>query len=119
MWVVVSDDQLWPDSQESFEVYLGDQLFLGSKKVSLNLLSGEILGDALATLDTLGKLKYTIHRTEGDFLVWGAKLLVETCPRSVPDGGATLMLLGVALAGIESLRRKRATKTQRNGVATN
>jgi hypothetical protein len=51
------------------------------------------------------------ERVEGDFLFWGAKLLVETCPKSVPDGGATLMLLGAALAGIESLRRR---TTRRN-----
>ena len=110
LWVVATDDQVRPDSEESASVYLGDQLFLGPKKISLNLLSGELSGNALATLDKYGKIKYSIHREEGDFLVWGAKLLVETSPRSVPDGGATLMLLGVALAGIESLRRRTAKR---------
>jgi hypothetical protein len=112
LWVAATDDQVWPwpDSQESAAVYLGDQLFLGPKNISLNLLSGEITGNALATLDNYGKLKYSIRREEGDFLVWSAKLLVETSPRSVPDGGATLMLLGVGLAGIESLRRRTARR---------
>jgi hypothetical protein len=108
LWVGLSDDQIWPDAQESVAVYLEDQLFLGPKPVTLSLLSGEISGSALATLDDTGKLKYTIRRTEGDLSFWSAKLLVETNPRSVPDGGATLMLLGLALAGIESLRRTRA-----------
>ncbi len=106
LWVGLSDDQLWPDAEESAAVDLEDQLFLGPKPVTLNLLSGEISGSILATLDDTGKLKYTIRRTEGDLSFWSAKLLVETSPRAVPDGGATLMLLGLALAGIESLRRR-------------
>jgi hypothetical protein len=109
VWFPVSDDQ-WFDPQEKVAVDLGDQPFLGPESATLNLLSDKISGGAFVTLDTTGKLKYTICRTEGDFLAWGAKLLVETCPRAVPDGGATLMLLGVALAGIEPLRRKMARR---------
>ena len=111
LWVAVSDDQIWPDSDERVKVDLADKSFLGPHNVSLNLLSGVISGDAFDVLNTTGKLKYAVRRVEGDFLFWGAKLLVETCPKSVPDGGATLMLLGAALAGIESLRRR---TTRRN-----
>ena len=111
LWVAVSDDQIWPDSNERVKVDLADKSFLGPHNVSLNLLSGVISGDAFDVLNTTGKLKYAVRRVEGDFLFWGAKLLVESCPKSVPDGGATLMLLGAALAGIESLRRR---TTRRN-----
>ena len=106
-------DQVWPrpDFQESGSVYLGDELFLAPKNIILNLLSGEISGTTLAALDKDGKLKYSIHRVEGDFLVWGAKLLVETRPRICSRRRrATLMLFGAALAGIESLRRSTAKR---------
>jgi hypothetical protein len=114
-WFFVKDDELWnpKDKSEKVAIDLGDESFLGSNSAYFNLLGGDISGDALATLDTFGTLKYTIGRTEGDFLAMSAKLYVETSPRAVPDGGATLMLLGVALAGIESLRRKMARRTQR------
>ena len=59
----------------------------------------------------MGPLKFTVKREAGDFVVWEAKLVYETSPTSVPDGGATLMLLGVALAGIESLRRATAKQS--------
>ena len=81
-----------------------------SGEASFNLLGGDFSGEALAWLDATGKLQYTIRRTEGDFYALAAKLYVETCPKAVPDGGATLMLLGVTLAGIESLRRRIARR---------
>ena len=103
-WFPVSDDQSF-DWSEEVAVDLEGQPFLGPSSATLNLLlGGKISGNAFATLDTTGQLKYSLYATEGDSLSWGGKLYVETCPRPVPDGGATLMLLGVALAGIESLR---------------
>ena len=108
-WFLVEDD--WSrDSKEKVAVDLENQRFVGPSNASLNLLGGQISSDALLTLATTGTLKFTIRRTEGDFLAKEAKLEVETRPRVVPDGGATLMLLGVALAGIESLRRRMARR---------
>jgi hypothetical protein len=111
-WFFVKDDELWnpKDKSEKVAIDLGNKYFLGDNSAYFNLLGGELSDDALATLDTTGTLKYTLRRTEGDFLALAAKLYVETCPRAVPDGGATLMLLGVALAGIESLRRRMARR---------
>ena len=106
-WFFVVDDW-WLDSKEKVAVDLGNQPFVGPSNASLNLLGGQISSDALLTLATTGTLKYAIRRTEGDFLALAAKLEVETRP--VPDGGATLMLLGVALAGMESLRRRMARR---------
>ncbi|HEY5705639.1 MAG TPA: hypothetical protein VIS96_08710 [Terrimicrobiaceae bacterium] len=111
-WFAVSDDQLL-DSGEWVEIDLGDQDFLGPLKVDLNLVGGNISGEALLTLDAKGKLKYTVRAAGGDFWALGAKLSVEVNPRSVPEGGATLMLLGMALAGIEALRRTTAGKNRR------
>ena len=113
-WFLVLDDQ-WFDPNEKVAVV--DKPFVGSSYASFNILGGKVSGDALVTLDTTGTLKYTLRRTEGDFLALAAKLYVETCPRAVPDGGTILMLLGAALAGIESLRRKMArTNTQRRSA---
>jgi hypothetical protein len=104
-WFPVTDDQ-WFDWSEEVAVDLGGQPFLGPSSATLNVLGGNVSGNAFATLDTTGQLKYSFRGTEGDSLSWGGKLYVETRPRSVPDGGATLMLLGMALGGIEPLRRK-------------
>ena len=109
-WFLFSDDSL-VDGSEWVSVDLGYDTFLDPVKITFALVgSGPIIGDAFLTLDETGKLKYTIHRTRGDFWALAAKLKVETSPRGVPDGGATLMLLGVAFAGIESLRRRMASK---------
>jgi VPDSG-CTERM motif len=118
-WFLVLDDQ-WFDKGEKVALNLGDKPFCGPSNASFNILGGQICGDALVTLDTTGTLKYTFCRTEGDFLALAAKLYVETCPKAVPDGGTTLMLLGVALAGIEPLRRRMVRRnTQRNRQGCN
>lgn len=113
VWFSVVDDELWnpKDKGERVAIDLGGQPFLGPSNAYFNpFLIDEISGDALATLDKYGALKYAVRSTEGDFWAAFAKLYVETSPRAVPDGGATLMLLGVALAGIESLRRRMAKR---------
>ena len=83
----------------------------GPSNASLNLAGGQILGDASVTLDATGMLKYAFRGT-GDGFFASDKSDGETSSRGVPDGGATLMLLGVALAAIEPLRRRIA---RRNG----
>ncbi len=113
VWFAVSDDQLL-DSDEWVQFKLNGEDFLKPIEVDLTLVSGQILGTALVSLDATGKLSYTIQQTgRGDFWALGAKLMAEAGPRAVPDGGATLMLLGGALAGIEVLRRRAAKKLKR------
>ena len=109
VWFAVSDDQLL-DSDEWVQFTLDGLNFLNPIEVDLTLVSGQVSGSALVSLDSTGTLSYTIHRTEGDFWALGAKLMAQAGPRSVPDGGATLMLLGGALARIEVLRRRSARK---------
>jgi hypothetical protein len=116
VWFSVLDDEMWnpKDKNEKVAIDLGSKPFLGPYNAYFNpFFGGEISGDDLATLDKYGALKYTIRSYEGDFWAAFAKLYVETSPRAVPDGGATLMLLGVALAGIESLRRRMAKRNLR------
>ena len=109
VWFGLSDDRLL-DSDEWVEFKLDGLDFLNPIEVDLGLVSGQVLGQALVSLDSTGTLSYVIQRTDGDFWALGAKLMAEAKPRTVPDGGATLMLLGGALAGIEALRRRSARK---------
>jgi hypothetical protein len=103
-------DNHWYDKGEEVAVDLEKKRFLCRSDASFNLLGRQISADALAKLATTGSLQYTIHAIEGDFLAVAAKLWVETCPKTVPDGGATLMLLCLTLAGIEPLRRRMARR---------
>jgi hypothetical protein len=107
-WFLVEDDERY-DGVENVQVDLAGDRFRVPSNAGFNL-GVQISGDALLTLATTGTLQYTFRSAEGDFDALAAKLWVETSPRGVPDGGATLMLLGVALAGIESLRRRMARR---------
>ena len=107
LWIGAKDDQV-SDPWESGSVYLGDRQLVGPKKLSIYDLGGVVSGDALGKLDNDGILKFTVKREAGDFIYWQAKLVYKTSPISVPDGGATLMLLGLGMAGIEVLRRRTA-----------
>ena len=115
-WFQVGDDWDLRYEKEKVAVDLGRTYGQFSGSATSSLLGGDFSGEALASLNATGMLQYTIRRTEGDFDALAAKLYIETSPRAVPDGGATLMLLGVALAGIESLRRRIAGKSLQQGA---
>ena len=102
-WSLVSEDQSFAKA-ETVEAGLG-----GPSNASLNLAGGQILGDSLVTLDATGMLKYAFQGTGDDFFA-SDKSDAETSSRGVPDGGATLMLLGAALAALEPLRRRMAKR---------
>jgi hypothetical protein len=114
----LSDDQLL-DTDEWVTFELNGEDFLSPIEVDLTLVGGQVIGQALVTLDQTGTLSYSIlwdryrNTRYSDFWALGAKLVAEAGPRAVPDGGATLMLLGGALAGIEVLRRRAAKKLKR------
>jgi hypothetical protein len=103
-WFALSDDQIL-DSDEWVQLKLDGLNFLTPIEVDLTLVSGQVTGSALVTLNSTGKLSYLIQRTAGDFWALGAKLMADAGPRSVPDGGVTLMLLGGGMAAIEFMRR--------------
>jgi hypothetical protein len=63
----------------------------------------------LASLNADGKVTYEVTAVDGDFVFDYARLDVDgidnTIP-SVPDGGATAMLLGLGTLGVAAMRRK-------------
>ena len=107
-WFTVSKD-LGFAKQETLEAKLG-----GPGSASLDPARGQILGDAPVTLDATGMLKYAFRGTRDDFFAFSqnsdAQTSAQASSKRVPDGGATLMLLGVALAAIEPLRRRMARR---------
>lgn len=91
---------------ESYSIKFGPETFAsgGSFYWFLNL-SGSVSGSAFGTLDATGILSYTVYRNSGEFWLKNARLDVETAPRQVPDSGATLALLGIAMAAVAGARR--------------
>jgi hypothetical protein len=86
--------------------------FLNGEDASHHKLTVEnsITGAAFTLLNDNGFISYTVTATQGgsDFILQYAKLtaLTEVGPRGVPEGGATLVLLGMALTGIGLLKAK-------------
>jgi hypothetical protein len=65
--------------------------------------------DILASLNADGKVDYQVTAIEGDFVFDYARLDVDGIDNqipSVPDGGATAMLLGLGTLGVAAMRRK-------------
>ena len=102
------------NGDEGFNITVEGDLFVtqGSFSASIDV-GGSIVGALLGNLDEDGILNYTITRTGGNFWLWNAKLTAEGQERQpstngVPDGGATLTMLGMGLLGVFSIRRKLA-----------
>jgi hypothetical protein len=78
----------------------------------INILT--VVGTTTANLTLLGdindegRLNYTLKAADGDFLAIGGRVTVEaeTTNSQVPDGGSSLGLLTLALAGLRVLRRE-------------
>jgi hypothetical protein len=77
-----------------------------------NIFGGLLQGDALLDLSADGIISYTIRWVCGDpFKLLTASLIAESTANStlpsapVPDGGATLAMLGLALLALEGTRR--------------
>jgi hypothetical protein len=87
----------------------GDYTAGGSVRNGFNLFGGTLLGEALLDLSLDGIIGFTIHWLSGDaFRVSEAALSVQTISNAqpVPDGGSTVMMLGLALLGFGTLHRK-------------
>ena len=72
-------------------------------------LGGDVVGSALMQLSDTGILNYEINKLSGpltDFILTHSKL---SAGARVPDGGTTLMLLGLTFLGILGARRKLAS----------
>ena len=71
--------------------------------------SSETLGGAaFASLAADGSLDYKVTATQGDFWFLKAILVADIGEKAnVPDGGATLALLGLGVLGLGALHRRR------------
>ena len=71
---------------------------------SVNFDSSDLAGMTILTdINADGILGYTITATKGNFFVTDAELDVTA---TVPDGGATMALLGLGLLGLSGVARK-------------
>jgi hypothetical protein len=114
------DDQ--NDDGEYVSITLDGSAFLGPLEVdgnhssppsSYHWLSGGVSGTLLVSLQTDGKLNWTValQNTAGtnDTYLKVAKLVAEGRPSNVPgvpDGGTTAALLGISFLGLAAARRK-------------
>lgn len=117
-WFAFADDG---DSQyEYVKVYLDGALFMGPIEVdgthnnipaSYDWHSGTLSGSFLASLQD-GIINYSVKVTSGDTYLKRTKLVAEGYARPsesprVPEGGATIVMLGMSLAGLAGLARHR------------
>jgi hypothetical protein len=98
---------------DSFTITMGaDSLSHGSFFGILNVGTSTAL-NAWGILDSTGVLSYTVSLTANSpwesLLLTNANLTAETASRSVPDSGATAILLGLGVIGILGAKRRFAS----------
>ena len=113
---ILGDGPFWGDGEEFVRLRLdngkgGWKKLLEEEVGVLDNASEALPKVAFNSLSADGVLDYEVKATTGDFWFLGAKLVVEIAPKSdntagVPDGGMTLALLGLSLAGVGALRHK-------------
>lgn len=99
---------------ESYTITIDGDTFLSGGSFSTTTFgtidfAGGVVGDALITLDSTGLLSYTVTATSGVFWLANAALTADVSAREsnghVPDGGLTVAMLGIGLAGLGRIRR--------------
>jgi len=114
---------LWDNdtAKEKVKFYLGNNYYLGESpgdQISgyktytfdlFSVLNSTVLGSVLGDLSD-GTISYKVSMlnnwsSENVWLKW-ASLNIETAPKQVPDGGATLVLLGLGVFGLAIGRRR-------------
>lgn len=100
LFVLVADDQLFPDGPEVASIAL-DGSFWKTGQASLNLLLGDISALGLATFDG-DSFAVEVSSAGGDFKVLASALKVKFEP--VPEPG-TLLLVGLGAALLGARRR--------------
>ncbi len=102
------------NTYEYVDILLDGNLFIDDQEVdgshsnpphSYDWYSGALSGTLIGSLNNDGILDYTVTVTSGDTYLKRAKLVAQGGYR-VPDGGTTVMLLGVGLTGLAALSRK-------------
>jgi VPDSG-CTERM motif len=97
------------DDRQEFKVAL-ENLTSGTQYVDyFKIYSAGLSADLLVEISDLGTLDYTITAVSGAFSLFTSYLEVETAgsATSVPDGGATAVLLGLGVLGIATVRNIR------------
>ena len=113
----LKDDGLLGDiAPEKVTITLGPDTFINSQTVPFLFTTGGVTGNAFFDLSADGILAYSImavpnNRWNGisDFKVYSALLTVDARARAVPDGGTTVLLLGMGFLGLCVLQRKFAS----------
>jgi VPDSG-CTERM motif len=100
-------------------ITLGPDTFINSQPIPFLFTFGGVTGNALFDLNADGVLAYNIVAVpnspwigKSDFTVYSALLTANPGPRAVPDGGTTVLLLGIGFLGIFVLQRKFAAALQ-------
>ena len=99
------DDSFF-DGSERVTINLGSDPFVDNSAASFLFAVGGVSGNALFDLSADGILSYSIVANSGDFRVNSGLLTVDARARTVPDGGTTAVLLGMAFLGICAVQRK-------------
>ncbi len=106
-WFAFADDSQ-SDAAEVVKIQVGGLTqFNGDVNGTIwnyDFVWGSVGGSLLATLSNTGILNYTVRILSGDTYLKEAGLTATTC--SVPDGGATVVLLGVGMLGLAAVRRR-------------
>ena len=117
-WASATFTFIGPDDvQSSVSINLLDGAVSQNFYVGFSI-SGQITTEALGILSATGQADYSITSTQGLFHILYATLTANAGPRTstsstaVPDGGATLGLLGLSLFGLGIFYRR--TKSVRN-----
>lgn len=70
--------------------------------------ANNVQGSALVTLDQTGLLSYTVTSTYGNFWLTEASLTAQASERlgyAIPDGGASIAILGLGILSLLGLKR--------------
>jgi hypothetical protein len=89
----------------SFTVSTETEIF--TSPAQLNLMGVGIMHDGNPADDTAGEWQLGFGRSGASF-TWQGTSAATPDPTTVPDGGATVVLLGAALSGLGLIRRKLA-----------
>jgi hypothetical protein len=89
---------------EIFTFSLADISFQSTVFTTAFTLSSGVTATVEGSINTFGEVAYTISSNGGSFIVDAAYM--EFSAQPVPDGGVTVVLLGLSLAAIGVLRTK-------------
>lgn len=108
----VAEFKFWDGfGDESVTVNMGGDLFSQGSFNGYATIGGGVI-NAWGILDSTGILSYTVTLTSGrltDVWLTNASLTAETAARSVPDAGATSILLGLGVLALIGAKRRFAS----------